>query len=64
MVLPFGFMTTFFASCNLRSFMHWYFLRDHEGAQWEIQQFAKAALQLVEPNFKHSIAAFKESQNV
>lgn len=60
MILPFGFMTEIYASMNLRSFMHWYIARVDPHAQWEIQQFAKAALQLVEPHFKHSIEAFKE----
>jgi thymidylate synthase (FAD) len=60
MVLPFGFMTEFYATVNLRNFIHWYKLRDHEGAQYEIRQFAKAALQLVEPHFPHTIKAFKE----
>lgn len=61
MVLPFGFMTEFEATVNLRNFIHWYKLRDHEGAQYEIQQFARAAIQLVEESeaFKHSISAFK-----
>ncbi len=60
MVMPAGFMTTFIASCNLRSFIHWYDLRSHEGAQYEIQEFAKAAIALIEPHFPHSIATFKE----
>lgn len=60
MILPFGFMTEIYASMNLRSFMHWYIARIDSHAQWEIQQFAKAAIQLVEPHFKHSIEAFKE----
>ena len=64
MVLPFGFMTELYVSMNLRSFLHWYVARIDPHAQWETQQLAKAALQLVEPHFKHSIEAFKESQNV
>lgn len=64
MILPFGFMTEFYATVNLRNFIHWYTLRDHPGAQWEMRCFAKAALQLVEPYFEHSIKAFKEISNV
>lgn len=41
-VLPTAMYTRFYASCNLRSLIHFLEIRDHDGAQWEMQQYAKA----------------------
>jgi thymidylate synthase (FAD) len=60
MVIPFGFMTTFIGSCNLRSFLHWYDLRDHEHAQFEIQMLAKAAYELVQRHFPLTMSIHRE----
>ncbi len=61
-VLPVGSHTEFIATVNLRNFMHWYFLREACGAQWEIQQYARAAFELVEDKFPVAIGCFKRLQ--
>jgi thymidylate synthase (FAD) len=42
LVLPLNTYTSFYASCNARSLMHFLGLRDAEDAQWEIRQYAQA----------------------
>lgn len=64
MVLPFGFYTEMWASCNLRSFLHWYKARSDSHAQWEFQEIAKTALSMVEDKFPVAIAAFKEKEGI
>jgi len=61
-VLPVGSHTEFITTVNLRNFMHWYMLRAPKDAQWEIQQYAHAALKLIEPKFPVAIECFKELQ--
>lgn len=58
-ILPVGSHTEFIATVNLRNFMHWYFLREDHGAQWEIQQYARAAIELVESSFPVAIKCFR-----
>jgi thymidylate synthase (FAD) len=41
-VLPLNTYTSFYATCNARSLMHFLRLRLEEGAQWEIRQYAAA----------------------
>lgn len=50
-VLPQAMYTTSIYTFNLRSLLHFIELRKHEGAQWEIQQYALAMQQLVKPSF-------------
>ena len=57
MILPFGFFTEFWATCNLRSFMHWYLARVDTHAQWEIQELAKAAMSLIKDQYPVTIQA-------
>jgi thymidylate synthase (FAD) len=57
MILPFGFFTEFWATCNLRSFMHWYIARIDAHAQWEIQELAKAAMELIKDQYPETIQA-------
>ncbi len=61
-VLPVGSHTEFITTVNLRNYMHWYSLRAPSDAQWEIQQFAKASIKLVEKHFPIAIECFKEIQ--
>lgn len=42
LVLPLNTFTTFYATCNARSLMHFLRLRAAEDAQWEIQEYARA----------------------
>ncbi|MFH1644056.1 MAG: FAD-dependent thymidylate synthase, partial [bacterium] len=40
-VVPVGNYTEFYATSNLRNWLHFYRLRINEAAQWEIRQYAK-----------------------
>ncbi len=50
-VLSQNLMTTFWATVNLSNLAHFLDLRDHEGAQWEIRQYAQAIKKLIKPQF-------------
>jgi thymidylate synthase (FAD) len=52
-VLSQNLMTTFWATVDLGNLLHFLELRDHPGAQWEIQQYAHALKQLVRPSVPH-----------
>ncbi len=52
-VLSQNLMTTFWATVDLGNLIHFLQLRDHEGAQWEIRQYAKAIKQLIKPMVPH-----------
>lgn len=59
-VLPVGSHTEFITTVNLRNYMHWYMLRAPKEAQWEIQQYAKASLELVKHKFPVAVECFQE----
>jgi len=59
-VLPVGTYSRMFTTMNLHNFMHMAGLRLHEHAQYEVQVFVQAMLDLIEPIVPHSIAAFKK----
>lgn len=61
-ILPVGSHTEFITTVNLRNFMHWYVLRAPADAQWEIQQYAHAAVKLVKTKFPVAIKCFEELQ--
>lgn len=61
-VLPVTQYTEFYFTCNLRALFHFLELRDHAGAQWEIQQYARALAQLAEPIFPSAFQAWREIQ--
>jgi len=63
MLMPFGFITEFYASCNLRSFMHWYKLRSDEHAQYEIRQFAEAAMSLIKDKYPVTVKAMLDKES-
>ncbi|GEM47086.1 FAD-dependent thymidylate synthase [Deinococcus cellulosilyticus] len=58
-VLPLTMYTEFYFTCNLRSLFHFLALRDHPGAQWETQMYARALAQLSEPLFPSSFEAWR-----
>lgn len=58
LVLPQGAYTRFYATCNLRSAMLFYKLRQAKDAQWEIQQYAKAMGEIIQPLFPISWGHF------
>ena len=59
-VLPLSTYTKYYWSCNPRSLMHFCSLRNHEAAQYEIQQYAAAAESFLERLMPITHAAFVE----
>lgn len=56
-VLPLAIYTEFYWTCSLQALVNFIKLRRHEGAQWEIQQYAQALETLVQPFVRHSLEA-------
>tara|TARA_Y100001970_G_scaffold52693_3_gene66654 strand:- start:9722 stop:10432 length:711 start_codon:yes stop_codon:yes gene_type:complete len=50
-VLPQNLYTEYYGTCNLNNLFKFIDLRIHEGAQWEIQQVAKAVLEITSDLF-------------
>lgn len=61
-VLPQNLYTTYIGSVNLNNLLKFIALRDHEGAQVEIQQVAKACLTFAQEHFPHTVAAYRENR--
>ena len=61
-LLPLCTYTEFIFTCNLHSLMHFMRLRLGQGAQYEIQNYARAMLELALPHFPISLSAWKELQ--
>jgi thymidylate synthase (FAD) len=57
-VLPQNLYTQYFGTASLHNLLKFVSLRIHEGAQWEIQEVAKACLEIAKQHFPHSIEAF------
>lgn len=57
-VLPQNLYTQYFGTVNLHNLLKFISLRVHEGAQWEIQQVARACLNIVREYFPHSVEAY------
>ena len=58
MILPQNLYTEYYGTCNLNNLLKFIELRTHEGAQWEIQQVAKACLDIAEKRFPVSTKAY------
>ena len=63
-VLPQNLYTQYFGTVNLHNLLKFVSLRVHEGAQWEIQQVAKACLQVARQHFPHSVQAYAKKHNM
>lgn len=50
-LLPHCTYSEYYWTCNLRSLLHFIKLRDHENAQWEIRQYAKAMKEIAKEIF-------------
>ena len=61
-VLPQNLYTQYIGSCSLLNALKFIGLRDHEGAQFEIQQVAKAMLELMEKYYPHTISAYRANR--
>ena len=62
MVIPQNLYTTYYATVDLHNLLHFIELRTHEGAQWEIQQVAKAMLEISRNLWPVSVQSFMERE--
>ena len=63
-VLPQNLYTQYFGTVNLHNLLKFISLRVHEGAQWEIQQVAKACLEIAKKHFPHSVESYMKHKMV
>lgn len=61
MVMPISFKNSLVWTASLEAAVHFIKLRDHEGAQLEIRNLARAIKKLIDPICPHSIAALLDS---
>ena len=59
-VLPQNLYTQYYGTVDLHNLLKFVSLRVHEGAQWEIQEVAKACLKIAEEHFPHSVKAYRK----
>lgn len=62
MCLPLSTYSRMFDTMNLLNLFKFLTLRLHPHAQWEIQEYARAIVTLIEPYFPVAVAAWRESQ--
>jgi thymidylate synthase (FAD) len=62
-VLPQNMYTEYYGTCNLNNLIKFIGLRLHDGAQWEIQQVAKACLEITKSIWPITAAAYSEIKN-
>lgn len=60
LVLPMATYTSWVWTASIQAVVHFCRLRDHGGAQWEIQQYAKALRALCRPYARHTWAALSK----
>lgn len=58
-VLPQNLYTEYYGTCNLNNLVKFIDLRLHEGAQWEIQQVAKACLEIASDLFPVTVGSYR-----
>ena len=59
-VLPQNMYTEYYGTANLNNILKFVSLRMHEGAQWEIQQVAKAVLEITKELFPITVEAYEK----
>ena len=59
-VLPQNLYTQYYGTANLNNLLKFVDLRLHEGAQWEIQEVAKAVLAILEDLYPVTVASYRE----
>tara|TARA_B100000282_G_scaffold248298_1_gene192090 strand:- start:817 stop:1524 length:708 start_codon:yes stop_codon:yes gene_type:complete len=59
-VLPQNLYTEYYGTVNLHNLLKFVSLRVHEGAQWEIQQVAKACLNIAKTHFPLAVEAYEK----
>jgi thymidylate synthase (FAD) len=63
-VLPQNLYTEYYGTCNLNNLIKFISLRTHSGAQWEIQEAAKACLSIASCLWPMAIGAYKDSKEL
>ena len=63
-VLPQNLYTEYYGTVNLHNLLKFVSLRVHEGAQWEIQQVAKACLDIAVTHFPIAVKAYMKKYNM
>ena len=63
-VLPQNLYTEYYGTVNLHNLLKFISLRLHEGAQWEIQQVARACLEIAKKHFPHAVGAYMKKYNM
>jgi thymidylate synthase (FAD) len=59
-VLPQNLYTEYYGTCNLNNLVKFIDLRLHKGAQWEIQQVAKACLEIASDLFPVTVGSYRD----
>jgi thymidylate synthase (FAD) len=62
-VLPQNLYTEYYGSVNLSNLLKFIELRTHDGAQWEIQQVAKACLEIAKDLYPVTVSAYQKIKN-
>lgn len=63
-VLPQNLYTEYYGTVNLNNLMKFIDLRTHAGAQWEIQQVAKACLAIAEGLWPYAVGSYAKNKTV
>ena len=63
-VLPQNLYTEYYGTCNLNNLIKFIELRTHSGAQWEIQEAAKACLMIAETIWPVTIGAYRDTKKL
>ena len=63
-VLPQNLYTEYYGTVNLNNLIKFIELRTHDGAQWEIQEVARACLSIVEELWPVAIASYREIRDL
>ena len=60
-ILPQNLYTEYYGTCNLSNLLKFIELRTHSGAQWEIQQVARACLDIAESLWPVAVGTYREA---
>ena len=63
-VLPQNLYTEYYGTANLHNLLKFISLRMHPGAQWEIQQVAKACLDIATAHFPLAVEAYEKKHGI
>ncbi len=63
-VLPQNLYTQYYGTASLHNLLKFVSLRLHEGAQWEIQQVARACLEIAQSLYPHSVESFRKHKGL